>query len=127
MVLSDPLRAALARFEGTAFLGPRTDTKTPELSIPTPMGPNLDGLDITVALTESMPPDDAITLENGGQFHHWFEHLEGTAEIFTKTQSGHPAIMGNANVRYLAGWPDEATFDGIIQSLCTEHGIEVVE
>lgn len=127
MSLSDPLRAALARFEGTALLGPRTDTKTPELSIPTSLGPNLDGLDITVALTESLPPDDGIAWQNGGRFLHWFEHLEGTAEIFAKTQSGQPAIMGKPKVRYLAGWPDDATFDQIIRSLCEEHGIEITE
>ncbi len=62
MSLSDPLRAALGRFEGIALIGPRSDTKTDELSIPTPLGPNLPGLDVSVALTESMPPDDGIPL-----------------------------------------------------------------
>jgi beta-galactosidase len=125
MALSDPLRAALKRHQGIALIGPRTDTKTNELSIPTPLGPNLAGLDVSVALTESMPPDDGIALADGGQFVHWFEHLEGTATVFDKTATGQPAIMGTQNLRYLAGWPDDATFDGIIASLCAESGIAV--
>ncbi|WP_333713055.1 beta-galactosidase [Yoonia sp.] len=123
--LSDTLRAALARFDGIALLGPRTDTKTEELSIPTPMGPDLPDLDITVALTESMPPDDAIPLANGGQFLHWFEHLEGGAEVLEQTASGLPAIMGGPHLRYLAGWPDPATFDRIIRDVATAQGLGV--
>ncbi|WP_400086250.1 beta-galactosidase [Yoonia sp. R78084] len=124
MSLSEPLRAALVRFEGIALIGPRSDTKTDELSIPTPLGPNLPGLDVSVALTESMPPDDGIALEGGGQFLHWFEHLEGKAETFVATQAGQPAIMGSKNLRYLAGWPDDRTFDQIVAGLCDALGME---
>ncbi len=123
MRLHDNLRAALGRFQGIALVGPRTDTKTDELSIPNPMGPALPDLDLTVTLTESMPPDDAIVLANGGQFLHWFEHLEGSAEVFEKTVSGLPAVMGGAHLRYLAGWPDEATFDRIIRDAAHELGL----
>ncbi|WP_296423132.1 beta-galactosidase [Yoonia sp.] len=118
MALSDPLRAALARFDGIALIGPRTDTKTIELAIPVPLGPDLPDTDITVALTESMPPDAKIKLQGGGAFRHWFEHLEGTAPVHMTTTSGQPAIMGGDSLRYLAGWPDDATFDMIIGGLC---------
>jgi beta-galactosidase len=124
MKLSDSLKQALATFEGIAFIGPRTDTKTEELSIPNPLGPNLPGTDIAVSLTESMPPDDAIPLEDGGRFVHWFEHLEGQADVIAQTASGQPAIMGAKNLRYLAGWPDEATFDQIVRGACAELGLE---
>ena len=123
MRLSDRLRAALARFEGIALCGPRTDTKTDELAIPVPLGPDLPGLDISVALTESLPPSEAIALKDGSRFQHWFEQLEGTAKTLVETASGQPAIMGNANLRYLAGWPDPASFDKIIADLCGELGI----
>ncbi|MEO1641044.1 MAG: beta-galactosidase [Pseudomonadota bacterium] len=123
MRLSDNLRAALANYEGIALIGPRTDTKTSELAIPTPMGPDLPGADVTVALTESLPPSETIPLEGGGAFQHWFEHLEGAAEVHRATEPGHPAIMGNANLRYLAGWPDLETFDQIIADLCKEAAL----
>jgi beta-galactosidase len=31
--------------------------------------------------------------------------------------------MGGDHLRYLAGWPDDATFDGIIGGLCDAAGI----
>ena len=123
MCLSDQLRGALQTCQGLALIGPRTDTKTAELSIPTPLGPNIAGLDVSVALTESMPPLDGIPLQDDGHFRHWFEHLEGTATVFAATTTGHPAIMGTANLRYLAGWPDDATFDRIVTGLCDEADI----
>ena len=119
MKLSDSLRASLARFNGIALIGPRTDTKTDELAIPMPMGPALPNLDVTVALTESLPPQDKIKLQGGGRFRHWFEHLEGSAPVHLQTKTGQPAIMGGDHIRYLAGWPDPATFDRIITDLCS--------
>ena len=31
--------------------------------------------------------------------------------------------MGNDKLRYLAGWPDDETFDRIMQGLCPEAGL----
>ena len=120
MHLSDPLRAALKG--ATALIGPRTDTKTEHISIPTPMGPNVDGLDTTVALTESLPPDVGVPLENGGQFLHWREVLEGDAPVQLRSNDGYAAIVGD-KLRYLAGWPDDATWDLILRDLCDEVGL----
>ncbi len=120
MHLSAPLRAALS--DATALIGPRTDTKTEHLSIPTPLGPNIPGLDASVILTESLPPDVGVPIENGGQFLHWREVLEGAAPVRLKTKDGHAAIVGD-KLRYLAGWPDDATWDLILHDLCTEIGL----
>ena len=120
MALSEPLKAALG--QTLSLIGPRTDTKTEHLSIPTPMGPNIDGLDATVTLTESLPPHTKVPLENGGNFVHWREVLEGSAPVRLSTTDGHPAIMGG-QIRYLAGWPDDATWDSILRSMCDEAGV----
>ena len=120
MHLSDQLRSALSN--ATALIGPRTDTKTKDISIPTPLGPNVKGLDVSVTLTESLPPDVGVPLENGGQFVHWREVLEGDAPVSLRSTDGHAAIMGD-KMRYLAGWPDDATWDLILQSLCDESGL----
>ena len=127
MTISDSLRAALAKFEGIALVGPRTDTKTDELAIPDVLGPDLPGVDVTVALTESVPPNARIKLQGGGRFLHWFEHLEGTATVHLSTRDGQPAIMGEDNIRYLAGWPDDATFDRIIGGMCDTLDIPTFE
>ena len=120
MHLTDRLREALNN--ATALIGPRTDTKTKHLSIPTPMGPNIEGLDATVVLTESLPPSVGVPLGNGGQFLHWREALEGRANVRLKTTDGQTAIMGD-RLRYLAGWPDDAAWDLIVRDLCTEVGL----
>lgn len=124
LTLSDPLRQAIEAGETLALIGPRTDTKTDNLTIPTPMGPNINELDITVAVTESLPPSDEIPLTKGDAFKHWFEHLEGNAKVYETTTSGQPAVMGTDTIRYLAGWPDEATFQRVLKRLCTEVGIK---
>lgn len=123
MHLSDPLRAALGQTgQTTALIGPRTDTKTEHLSIPAPMGPNVPGLETTAILTESLPPQASVPLENGGQFLHWREILEGDAPVKLHSSDGHPAIVGE-KLRYLAGWPDDPTWDLILRDLCDETGI----
>ena len=127
MHLSDPLRAALAAFQGIALIGPRTDTKTPELSIGNPMGPNIPGLDVTVALTQSIPPGTKIKLDGKGCFVHWFEELEGTDTVYLTTADGKPAIMGSDTLRYLAGWPTDKTFDRILGMLCDTLGIDTIQ
>jgi beta-galactosidase len=127
MTLSTPLRTALAAFRGTALIGPRTDTKTDTLSIPVPLGPNIPGLDVSVVLTESLPPIADIPLADGGRFLHWFEHLEGADPVLRQTADGKPALMGTGHLRYLAGWPDDATFFALIGDLCAERGVPTLD
>ncbi len=124
MTLSDPMRAALAAFEGIALIGPRTDTKTTEMSFQSPMGPNLPKTDVTAALTESIPPTDQIKIKGGGTFRHWFEHLEGEAKVYRQTEAGLPAIFGGQNLRYLAGWPDDPTFVDIAKDILDEANVQ---
>ncbi|GHA45266.1 beta-galactosidase [Amylibacter ulvae] len=126
MHVNDDLNERLAAFDGVALLGPRTGLKTDELSIPIPMGPNLPNLDATVSLLESIPPNSAIKLDGGGQFLHWFEHLEGQGDIARVTIDGKPAIMHAGGLHYMAGWPDDDTYLDVIKSLCTAAGIETL-
>lgn len=123
MCLTPQLRDALSRFQGIALLGPRTDTKDDNIAIPTPMGPNVPGLDVTVALTESLPPNAAITLQNGGDILHWAERLDGTDTAFETTAQGDVILQGTQNLRYLGGWPDDATLDRILSATCLELGL----
>ncbi|NSX55047.1 beta-galactosidase [Parasulfitobacter algicola] len=120
--LPDALITALTQFDGTAILGPRTNTKTPNLSIPTPLGPNIPCLDARITHTESIPPSADIPLENG-RMVHWFEHLEGAADVALKTKTGAAAMVRNSGLHYLAGWPDPDTLTDIIKTACAREGI----
>lgn len=121
--LSDAFKTAIGRFEGQVLLGPRTNTKTSELAIPVPLGPNLDGLDAVIALTESLPPSERVPLAKGGALVKWFEHLEGGAEVVETTIDGHPAMRRTDRLHYLAGWPDEDALERILQELCDAAGL----
>ncbi|MCF6445809.1 beta-galactosidase [Nereida sp. MMG025] len=119
MSLSFALRTALRDTKTPVILGPRTDTKTDHLAIPTPMGPNVDGLDISVVMTESIPPNTHAPLQGGGRFVHWIEHLEGAADPVLRHAAGSPAMVAKNNLYYLGGWPDEQTLDKIIARFVT--------
>ncbi|SLN60625.1 Beta-galactosidase [Pseudoruegeria aquimaris] len=127
MAMEPELLAALQQVEGTALIGPRSNTKTQELAIPVPLGPNLPGMDATIAFTESLPPGTEVPLEGGGRFLHWFEQIEGSAEVVQLTADDRPAILKAGALRYLAGWPCEETLLGLIRALCAEVAIETVE
>jgi beta-galactosidase len=123
--LTEPLKAALARHEGLALLGPRSNAKTAEMAIPVPLPPALPGLNATVARVESLPPDLPVPLAAGGSFLHWREKAEG-APVIEATADGWPAVIG-ARLRYLAGWPDAAALHRILGQACGELGLPVMD
>jgi beta-galactosidase len=122
--LTAPLLAALARYPGVALIGPRTNGKTPEFATPVPLPPNLPGLDAVVARVESLPPDVPVPLARGGQFLHWREKLEGTAEVVEAAEDGWPALVRAGGIHYLAGWPDDPTLDRIVSEAARGVGID---
>jgi len=126
MTLSDPLRAALARFDGIALIGPRSDSKTRDFAIPVPMGPNLVGLDVTAIRVESLPPGASEPLSNGGAFVHWVEDLEGDAPVRETRHDGRPALMGD-KLSYLGGWPDDVAFRRIVADALSELDLPVTD
>jgi beta-galactosidase len=122
---SPVLLGALARYEGQALIGPRSNSRTEEFAIPVPLPPNLPGLDARVARVESLPPDVGVPLQQGGQFLHWREKLEGTAAVVEATADGWPAVMATGGLHYLAGWPDDATLDRMLAEACARAGLEI--
>ncbi|MEM6409218.1 MAG: beta-galactosidase [Pseudomonadota bacterium] len=125
--LSDPLQKALARYDGIALIGPRSNSKTPELTIPTPLPPNLPGLDATVTHVETFRADLERPLAGGGHIKHWFENLETDAPVQERLEMGEPVLIGDGAIRYLAGWLDEASLARVLTGLCSEAGIETLE
>ena len=105
------------------ILGPRTNSKTHELSIPIPLPPDIAELDTTVALVESLPAGSTVPIEEGGAFINWFEALEGDASSQLRTTSGRPAMVNTGSLSYLAGWPDACLWDRILKDACVDLGI----
>jgi beta-galactosidase len=126
-VLSPALLAALAVFDGMSVVGPRSNAKTAEFATPVPLAPNLPGLNAHVIRVESLPPDVPVPLTAGGEFRHWREKVEGSADVVETCADGWPALVRAGGLHYLAGWPGAATWGRILSQLCTTQGITVVE
>ena len=124
LALSQPLTHALTKFTGTAIIGPRSNAKTAELTIPDPLSPNLPGLDLTVTRSETFRADMDRPLEQGGHVRHWFDHVDTSETVTERTAAGDPVLIGADSLRYLASWPDEAALDRILTALCAEQQIE---
>ena len=122
--MSEPLLAALAVHQGQSLIGPRSNSKTADFAIPLPLPPNLPNLKATVARVESLPPDVPVPLTLGGNFLHWREKIETSAQVLETTTDGWPALIAARGLQYLAGWPDEAALSRILQQLCHKAGIE---
>ena len=125
--LGAALAAALAAFNGSAILGPRSNTKTPDFAIPVPLPPALPGLDCTVARVESLPPDVGVALEQGGALCHWREELEGSAPVIERATDGWPALMRSGSIAYLGGWPDANALTRILRAACAAQGIATTD
>ncbi|MCL4108734.1 UNVERIFIED_CONTAM: hypothetical protein GTU68_049075 [Idotea baltica] len=127
MSVGDALHQALSTFEGRVIAGPRTNSKTEELSIRVPLPPALPGLDAVVTHVESLPPSQEITLENGGAMRHWFEHVEGSAPCLESTVDGAAAVLQSGTMTYLCGWPDDAAMIRLLRDAAHESGIETID
>jgi beta-galactosidase len=126
--LSAGLLAALPGAGGPVVLGPRTNAKTAGFGIPVaPLPPALPGLDVRVALVESLPPAASAPLAEGGAIRHWLEHLEGGAEVVETLADGRPVLVRAGQLHYLGGWPDDPAFARILRGLCTGAGLATAD
>jgi len=121
--ISEALLDALGAFGGTAVLGPRTNAKTEDMTLPLPLPPNLSGLDVTVARVESLPPGSTVRVAGGGAFAHWFEQLDGAATETWRTVDGQPAMVSAGKRHYLAGWPEDALWDRLVAEVAETEGL----
>ena len=127
-LLSTPseLQSALEGFKGMAILGPRANSKTPELSIPTPLPPNVPDLDATLSHVETFRADMPRAVAGGGHAVHWVDHLQGDAKATLWLEDGTPILFGDGPVRYLAAWLDEVALDRLLRSCCQSLGLDVL-
>lgn len=123
--IPDTLLTALSQTH--AIIGPRANAVSHELTIPTPMGPNLIGLDCTATRIESLPPDCERQIKGGGKVLHWAETLEGEAEAELSYEDGTPFLMRTGQISYIGGWPDAALWDRIIVDATVACGVKTLE
>ncbi len=124
---TDDLRTALGQYKGRAVIGPRTGHKTPGLSIPPAMPPDMAALGTRVALVESLRPTGAVPLEAGGAFQIWREITDGPAPVTERTADGAPALRQQGNLAYLCGWPDRTAMRRILGDAARSAGLATLD
>jgi len=120
---TDNLKKAMKKYKGHVIAGPRSGSKTPDFSIPKSLPPDLDGFNCKIKSVESLRPSGAVDLDKGGQFHIWREFVQTTETIDEKCSDGHPAIISNDAITYLAGWPDDTAMSRILETVLTDKGL----
>ncbi len=106
-----------------AVLGPRTGAITPDFQIPKTGRPGLSGLDCDVDLVETLPPSIKRNVDGGGAAQHWVDRLSGTASDLLTFEDGTSALKGENGFWYLAGFPDEALWDRVINMASQQVGL----
>ena len=119
--ISPPLKRAFS--STNCLIGPRSGAVTDELAIPTPMGPAIDGLNLTVTRVESLPPNHKRAITGGGAVIRWSEDIDTTADTVFEYVDGRPLLLRSGTMNYLTGWPDEELWARLIDSLAGKYGV----
>jgi len=103
-----------------ALLGPRSGSKTKNLSIPKALPPGIPGFDCTVSYVETFAAGSERKLKKEGAVRTWLETVETSEIIVEKTEDETPVLLGNKELRYLTAWPDTTAMTRIIADLAEE-------
>ncbi|MGR3515092.1 MAG: beta-galactosidase [Paracoccaceae bacterium] len=124
LLTPDPtLMTALENTEAEVILGPRFGARTADMSTPVPLPPQIPGLDVTVARVESLRPELALPLTNGGHVVRYRDVIETGAEVVEATADGAPVLVASGKLAYLAGWLDDDALLRVVGAAARRAGI----
>jgi len=118
----------LAASGAQVVLGPRTGSKTVNLTIPATLPPG-EGIQklipIRVWRVESMRPNVTEKVDQRGEARHWRDFIETSngVQIEATFADGHPAIVRNGSVLYLASLFDETLTQDIFLTVAKAAGL----
>lgn len=116
---------SLGMFTGPVLIGPRSGSKTANLSIPTDLAPGALQKLVPIKITRVESLRDGVEAKGDGfAIHRWLEHVETDLEPELKLQDGRGILWRSGHCRYLAGHPDTSLLDQIIREMSTETGVE---
>ncbi len=130
-VVSEAAARALEMATGIIVLGPRTGSKTRNVSIPANLapGPLADLTGVRVVQVASLRPDLAHAVEGAvsGEAIRWREYVEATGETLAHFTGGDPALVAKGSCLYLACWPDQMLLGNVMRLACERACIVTVE
>lgn len=127
MHMDDGLKTALGRTDAQVLVGPRSGARDMDMTIPTPLPPDLPNLDVTVSRVESLRPDMPISIEGGGAVLGYREKLEGAASPIMRTDDGSPVAMRDGKTTYLGAWLDQPGFKRLFKDLGDLAGLATID
>ena len=127
MHMDDGLKTALGRTDAQVLVGPRSGARDIDMTIPTPLPPDLPNLDVTVSQVESLRPDMPISIEGGGAVLGYREKLEGSASPIMRTDDGSPVAMRDGKTTYLGAWLDQPGFKRLFKDLGDLAGLATID
>ncbi len=125
------LAKALQTSGAQVVIGPRSGSKTQDFAIPHDLPPGLPGdmLDAKVTRVESLPHNAPVAVEGmAGDIRLWREFIEPgpQCETLLRASDGHPLLLRQGNIQYLAGWPDPQAMVPIVGALAENAGIAIM-
>jgi len=105
----------LRAFDGPVLIGPRSGSKTTNLSIPAELAPG--GLQQLIPLKVTRVESLRDGVEEQGEgfaISRWLEHVESNLEPEIRLSNGRGIVWREGCVRYLAGHPDAALLRDVI-------------
>ncbi|KKB63315.1 beta-galactosidase [Robbsia andropogonis] len=128
-IVPDDLAVQLTRLAATqveVVIGPRTGSKTVNLTIPAALPPgNLTSiLPIRVWRVESLRPNVTEPVD-GGSARHWRDFVEAGADVDVDARfsDGLPAVLRYGHVRYFASLFDPSLTQSLFQQAATTAGL----
>ena len=120
--LVDQLRSCAAQ----VLVGPRTGSKTADLSLPPglPPGELATLLPLRVTRVESLR-EGLVERGAGFEVAHWFEHVETGLVPEWRLRDGRGVLYRHGRLRYLAGAVDAAALRRLLAALAGESGLPV--
>lgn len=127
-IVPDILVDQLKAFSGQIVIGPRSGSKTDELSIPETLAPGALQAVFPgrVSRSESLRPGVAHQ-GDGFALTTWLDHLETGAEAELVTDDGAVACYRHGRVRYCTGWPQGSLIQTIVHRAAGDAGLAIAE
>jgi len=125
------LKQAMKNFKGQLVIGPRTGSKSSDYKTVENLPPDLPSLSFKVKAVETLRPSAKVCLQKGGCFHIWRELCEissrqDSVEITEYCDDGLPAIIKQAKVSYITGWPDDIAMTRVLETIARKENLSPI-
>jgi len=122
--LGDAMQRRFEQLDAIILFGPRTGSKTENLSIAEPHG--LEFMDLRVDRVESLRPGLMIsTKDNQNIVERWMEEASNGAEPVQEMGDGRALLLRRDNCFYCAGWPGENMLLALMRDMAGMAGLAV--